>query len=294
MTCKHLILSVVGAAALLCAAVPGFAVTAVLGSAQNFAVLGGSAVTNTGSTTITGDLGVWPGSSITGGGSISLTGTLHQTDAVANLAQNDVTTAYNALAGLARTGTLTGQDLGGQTLTPGVYFFATSAQLTGTLTLDAQNANNAYWVFQIGSTLTTASASVVQMINAGSNSGGDDGVFWQVGSSATLGTTTAFQGNILALASITLNTGATIENGRALASTGAVTMDNNTISDVCPSPNNGPGFSGGLGFENGNLVSIASGQPLPVVPEPLTLSGLTLGLGSLCGYIRRRRQAACS
>ena len=111
---------------------------------------------------------------------------------------------------------MTGQNLGGLTLTPGVYHFDSSAQLTGTLTLNAEGNNNAYWVFQIGSTLTTASGSSVTVTNFGSNGGSDDGVFWQVGSSATLGTATSFEGNILALASITLDTAATILNGRAL------------------------------------------------------------------------------
>ncbi|MEN6405857.1 MAG: ice-binding family protein, partial [Thermoguttaceae bacterium] len=131
-------------------------------------------------------------------------------------------------------------------------------QLTGTLTLDAQGSNNAFWVFQIGSALTTASGSSVVVINFGSNGGSDDGVFWQVGSSATLGTSTSFEGNILALASITLNTTATILNGRALAQTGAVTMDTNVISNVCPvggPGNGGPGYSGGLKYDtSGHIV----------------------------------------
>jgi type VI secretion system secreted protein VgrG len=275
MNRRHVLLAAAVASVFLYGSTQVLAATVpLLESAQSFAVLGASAVTNTGSTTITGNLGVYPGSSITGLGSITLTGTVHQTDAVAQQAQVDATTAYNALAGLAphgsvNSGILTGTDLGGLTLTPGVYHFASSAQLTGTLTLDAQGNNNAFWVFQIGSTLTTASASVVQMINAGSNNGFDDGVFWQVGSSATLGTSTAFEGNILAQASITLNTTATIENGRALALTGAVTMDTNTISNVCPPPNNGPGFSGGLLLDTttGRLVDV-SGSPAAVVPLP--------------------------
>jgi hypothetical protein len=310
MKCRYWLLSaIVVSSALLCAAVPGFAVTLpVLGSDNNFAVLGGSTVTNTGSTTITGDVGLYAGPSITGfaippantvvngPGSTGLvagpglvTGTIYISHAVAQLAQTDVTTAYNGLANMPFTSNLTGQDLGGLTLTPGVYHFGTSAQLTGTLTLDAQGNNNAFWVFQIGSTLTTASNSVVQVINLGSNNGSDDGVFWQVGSSATLGTTTAFQGNILALASITLNTGATIWNGRALAQTAAVTLDTNTISNVCPFPNLGPGFSGGIEFDsNGQVVPIGSGGPGPSpVPEPGTLLLLVSGLGGLFGFRKR-------
>jgi len=138
-------------------------------------------------------------------------------------------TAYNVLAALPSTEDLTGQDLGGLVLTPGVYDFSSSAQLTGTLTLDAEGSDNAVWVFQIGSTLTTASDSDVQVINGGPG----DGVFWDVGSSATLGTGTVFEGNILATASITLTTGAIIPCGRALAENGAVTMDTNVVSTSC-------------------------------------------------------------
>lgn len=207
------------------AAVYPMAIAPSLGAAQGFAVLGGSTVTNTGSTVVSGDLGLHPGTSITGFPPGILNGTQHQTDGPALNAQNAVTTAYNALAAQPCDTDLTGQDLGGLTLVPGVYCFSSSAQLTGTLTLNAQGDANAVWVFQIGSTLTTASSSSVVIINGGSPCN----VFWQVGSSATLGTTTSFKGNILALQSITLNTGATM-TGRVLARNGAVTLDTNTIS----------------------------------------------------------------
>jgi len=202
-----------------------------LGTAQSFAVLGGSTVTNTGPSVIYGDLGVSPGSAVTGfpPGIVTPPGTIHAADAAAAQAQSDVTIAYNSLAGESYDVDLTDQDLGGLTLVSGVYFFSSSAQLTGTLTLDAENNPNSVFIFQIGSTLTTASNSSVVVINAPPNFCNK---YWQVGSSATLGTGTAFQGNILALQSITLNTGASLY-GRALARNGAVTMDSNQITVPC-------------------------------------------------------------
>jgi type VI secretion system secreted protein VgrG len=205
---------------------PLFATAPGLGTATSFAVLGASTVTNTGPTIVTGDLGVSPGSAVTGfPPGLVVGGTIHAADAVAAQAQADATVAYNTLAGLACNTNLTGQDLGGLTLTPGVYCFSSSAQLTGILTLDGQGDPNAVFVFQIGSTLTTASASSVVLINSASACN----VFWQVGSSATLGTGTQFQGNILALASDKLTTGVNV-TGRVIALTAAVTMDSNTVS----------------------------------------------------------------
>ena len=196
-----------------------------LGTAEIFAVLGGSTVTSTGDTTVDGNLGLSPGSAVTGfpPGVVS-NGTIHISDAPANQAQVDLTTAYNYAAGLGVDATLAAE-LGGTTQPPGVYDSAdTTFAITGTLTLDAQGDPNAVFIFQAGSTLTTAGSSEVVLIN-GAQAGN---VFWQVGSSATLGTTSTFRGNILALTSITLTTGATVE-GRVLARNGAVTMDGNHV-----------------------------------------------------------------
>jgi hypothetical protein len=188
-----------------------------------FAVLAGQTVTNTGSSVVTGDLGVSPGTAITGFPPGQVNGATHSADAAALQGQNDLTVAYDNAVGQTPNSTISG-DLGGLTLTPGVYNASSSLALTGTLTLDAGNNPDAIWVFQIGSTLTTASASRVLLINGATARN----VIWQVGSSATLGTNTNFVGSILALTSITLTTGATID-GQALARNGSVTMDTNTI-----------------------------------------------------------------
>jgi hypothetical protein len=178
-------------------------------------------VTNAGETTVYGDLGVSPGLAITGfPPGLVLEGAMRAGGALALQAQNDVTAAYLELAGDRCAVDLSGQDLGGRTLTQGVYCFSSEAQLTGTLTLDAQGDPGAVFVFQIGSKLTTASNASVVLINGGQ----DCRTFWQVGSSATLRTDTVFAGSILALTSIALQTGATV-SGRALARNGAVTMD---------------------------------------------------------------------
>jgi hypothetical protein len=235
-----------------------FANSVKLGTAGSYAVLAGSTVTNTGSSVLTGNLGVSAGCAVTGFPPGSVSGTINACNGPAAQAQRDLTTAYNVAKGLSPTMTLTGKDLGGMTLTPGVYFFASSAQLTGALTLNNLGNPNALFVFQIGSTLTTASASSVIF----SNSLADPNVFWQVGSSATLGTTTAFQGNILALTSITLNNGASIGCGSALAINGAVTLNNNVIRGGCGSTS--------------------------TVPEPGTMGLLGTGLATLVGAARRK------
>jgi hypothetical protein len=196
-----------------------------LGSAQSFAVLGASTVTNTGPTVITGDLGVSPGTAVTGFPPGTVTGgTIHVADAPATAAQAAAHTAYRNLAAEPCVTNLTGKTLGASpgavTLSPGVYCFDSSSQLTGTLTL---NGNGVY-VFKIGSTLTTASNSSV-VLAKGATAGN---VFWQVGSSASLGTNTVFVGSILALISDTVTTGTSV-TGRVFALTGAVTLSRNRI-----------------------------------------------------------------
>ena len=200
--------------------------TSLLGTAQAFAVLAGSTVTNTGPSVINDSVGVNPGSAVTGFPPGLLTaGTIHTADAVALQAQSDVGIAYDSLAQRPCEFHLTGQDLGGKTLTAGVYCFTSEAQLTGTLVLDAENRADALFIFQIASKLTTASAASVRLINGASPCN----VFWQVGTSATIGTGTTFVGQILALASIALQTAASLD-GRALARNAAVTLDSNRIN----------------------------------------------------------------
>ncbi|WP_030162058.1 ice-binding family protein [Glycomyces sp. NRRL B-16210] len=206
-----------------------------LGTAADFSVLAGSTVTNTGDTFLEQNLGVHPGSTAPGFPPGEVGGAIHLADAVAEQAKLDLTTAYNDAAGRTPFVSLPAE-LGGSTLTPGIYRIA-AAQLTGQLTLDLQENPEAVFIFQIDSTLITASNSSVIFINGSSPCN----VYWQVGSSATLGTGSDFIGNIMASTAITMNTGATLE-GRALAQTAAVTLDDNTITepecapDVPPSP----------------------------------------------------------
>ena len=195
-----------------------------LGTAASFAVLAGSTVTNTGPSTINGDLGVSPGTAVTGFPPGTLNGTQHDADAVALQAQSDLTSAYNDAA--SRTPAASAPaDLSGETLAPGVYKNATSLGLTGTVTLNAEGNPDAVFIFQAGSSLITGSGSHVALTGGAQACN----VFWQVGSSATLGTNSTFVGNILALQSISATTGATID-GRALARNGQVSLDDNTIT----------------------------------------------------------------
>jgi Ice-binding-like len=249
------------AAAFLCGSTPVLAQS--LGSAASFAVLGGSTVTNTGPSVVNGNLGVSPGSAVTGFPPGVVTGgSIHAADAVALQAQNDATSTYNFLAGQPCNTDLTGQDLGGLTLTPGVYCFSSSAQLTGTLTLNGPGI----YIFQIGTSLTAAGGSAVALINGAVACN----VWWQAGSSATLGTTASLPGNILALTSITLNTGASLA-GRALARNGAVTLDGNAVA-LCAA-------SSGVA-----QIPTLSTVGMTLLTALLTLAG--------CAAIRRRRTTA--
>jgi hypothetical protein len=286
----------------------GLAQSSILGTELgSFSVLGAASVTNTGATTIGGNVGVSPGTAITGAGTITQTGVIHQTDAFAGLAQSQLTTARTNLTSLG-SGLTLGANLSGLTLSPGIYTVpAGVSNLTGTLTLNGQGNPNAAWVFQMPSTLITSPGSVVNVTNTGAGAG----LFWNVGSSATLDTTTSFQGNVLALASISLNTGATIGCGRALASVGSVTMQGNTIGSGCGAVAGGRSdrLGGGLAVPGGGgkptligggavgsgtvLIGNGSGNGNGNVPEPETYA-ITLAGMALLGLLRRRRKAAAA
>ncbi len=268
------------AAALLIAAPVAFSAQAPvgLGTDGSFAVLAGSTVTNTGPSVISGSVGLDPGSAVIGfPPGIVLAGTTQVANGVALQAKSDLVTAYNDAAGRSSTATVSG-DLAGRTLTPGVYTSASSLGLSGSLTLDAQGDPSAVFVFQAGSTLIVGSSSQVNLIGGAQACN----VYWQVGSSATIGTGSAFVGNILALTSITMTTGATL-NGRALARNGAVTLDTNTITrSTCTSGGSttggsttggSPNTTTGTGTTSGSGTTGASGTTKPKPkhkPKPKT------------------------
>ncbi|HWZ42701.1 MAG TPA: ice-binding family protein [Candidatus Saccharimonadales bacterium] len=240
------------------------------GSAASFAVLGSSTVTCTGLSTITGDIGVSPGSAVTGfpAPCTVVGGSIHAADAVALQAHHDAALAYSALVAESCNTNLTGQDLGGLTLSPGVYCFDSSAELTGTLNLTGGGP----WTFQIKSTLTTASNSSVLINGHGASQGCSPGVFWAVGSSATLGTGTHLQGILIALISDTVTTSANVSGG-VFALTGAVTLDTNIIN-ACS--------AGGTAPAAGKIKVTGGGQiQVPDFNSPGTASfGFNAGTGN--------------
>jgi len=251
-----------------------------LGSTSTFAVLGASTVTNTGNTVIVGNLGVSPGTAVTGfPPGIVTGGSIHAADATAATAQNDLTTAYLDAAGRGFVTFNSGGDIGGTIIMPGVYkSISSTLGITGTVTLNGNGNSNSVFIFQIPSTLTTAAGnSFVNLINGAQASN----VFWQVGSSATLGTNTVFNGTILAQASVTLTTGAVL-NGRALARTGAVTLDTNAVTN--PGPAGTPGalsltcpFTPGVLNQPYASALLATGG-LPPYAYSITLGNLPTGL----------------
>ena len=217
--------------------------TVPLGSDSGFAVLAGAGITVAGganSSAITGNIGTSPTLSVTGLGNVTLTGVNETANSGVMLAaKSDLTSAFNAAAlAPATTSYATIQNLGGLVLFPGVYSEPSSFGIIGTLTLDADGEANPVWIFQSGSTLTTATSSAVKLVDGAQ--AGD--VFWEVGTSATLGSSSSFAGNLLASASITAGTGATVD-GRLLAEVGSVTLDgSDTI--LLPTANTGPGGGG--------------------------------------------------
>lgn len=257
-----------------------------LASAGNFAVLAGTTVTNTGPSWITGQVGVAPGTAVTGFPP-GTSGPQHKGDSVATTAQTDLTAAYTNAAAQPCPGTnnFTGVNLGGKNLVPGVYCQTTAPTLTGTLTLNGSGI----YIFQIGSTLVTASGARVVLIGGAQPCQ----VFWQVGSSATIATSTTFIGNIMALTSIAMQTGATL-NGRALARNGAVTLDTNRIiqSSGC-----GYGVPTFVPPPTGNVLPATLGVPSELIGEVPWLLLIAVGSGIAAVVLglnsrRRRRRSA--
>ena len=255
-----------------------------LGTAGSFAVLAGSTITNTGASLLTGDLGVSPGTAVTGfPPGLVVGGTIHRAGAVALKAKSDLTTAYNDAAGRPTTSAVT-TDLGGSTLVPGVYTGPTLS-LTGALTLNAKGDPNAVFVFQSASTLITASASRIVLINGASPCN----VYFKVASSTTLGTNSVFVGTVLAHTSISAKTGATIL-GRLLASTGAVTLQDNRITrPLCSVPITPPPSSGTPTTSGSGTTGTSGGSGTPTTSgSGTTGTSVRSGTPSTSGGTRRR------
>jgi len=243
----------------------GAATAPPLGTAGSFAVLAATTVTNTGLTVVNGDLGLSPGTSVTGFPPGSVTGSQDIADTAAQTAQTDLTTAYNNAA--AQSPTTTGlSSIGNETLTPGVYNAAAALLVNGTVTLDGQGNANAVFIFQVGSALTTASGSGIVLVNGAQACN----IFWQVGSSATLGTGSSFAGSVLALTSITVTTGDTVD-GSVLAGNGAVTLDDDTVTAP--------------------TCLTAVGSPLASLRGLVVAAGIS-GLAGLGWFLVRRRRTA--
>jgi len=258
-----------------------------LGTAESFSVLAGSTVENTGSTTMSGDLGLSPGSSVTGAPHVL--GATHVDDAVAIGAKSALTTAYNEAASRESNGSA-GTDLASQNFTPGVYTASSSLQLSsGSVTLNAEGNPNAVFIFQVGEALTTASNTTVSLVNEARACN----VFWQIGSSATLGTGTHFVGTIMAKASITANSAATIE-GRLLAETGAVTLENNTIttSTCASSSGGGTETTTGGGTTSGGGVVGSAASAIAITPAKLIASKSTARKATKKAAKKRAKKAA--
>jgi hypothetical protein len=261
-----------------------------LGTAGSYSVLGGQTVTNTGPTKLSGDLGVSPGTAITGFPPGTVGGAKHAGDAQAAKAQSDLTIAYNDAAGRALTASVAG-DLVGKTLTAGVYKSTGPLALSGTVTLNGQGNPDAVFIFQVASTLITASASHVKVINGAQACH----VFWQVGSSATLGTTSSFKGTIMALTSIAVQTGALVQ-GRALARNGAVTLDNDTFTAAncatTPTPTSSASASSSSPFTPGPGLSgdhaPGGGSPLKKILLGVALAVLGVAVAMSVQPLRRR------
>ena len=262
-----------------------------LGTADSFAILAGSTITNTGDSVINGDLGLHPGTAVTGFPPGTVNGARHITNAVAERAKRDLRTAYHDAAGRPLTATVP-PDLGGRALVAGVYRTGSvpSLGLTGTVTLDAQGDPRAVFIFQVESTLITATDSRVRLINGAQACN----VYWQVGSSATLGTRTAFAGNILALTSISVNDGVAV-NGRLLARNGAVTLINDTVTRAQCAPGTGAGSGAGGGRGPGGTGTGDFTGPLVGITGPsgfIVRPGVRIPLTP--GARPRRSRAVCT